>query len=58
MFARSAPADLYYERDTVNPSVMRATEKSRKMHDEFEVRNIDKYYLHYINIISAHFEPA
>ncbi len=29
IWIRSAPADLYYERDPVNPAVMRATARSK-----------------------------
>ncbi len=29
IWIRSAPADLYYERDPTNPTVMRATAKSK-----------------------------
>ena len=36
VWIRSTPADLYYDRDKVNPEVMVATEKSKNMHVAFE----------------------
>ena len=41
VWIRSAPADLYYERDTDNPRVMRATAKSIQLLSKFEEKLID-----------------
>ena len=38
VWIRSAPADLYYQRDADNPAVMRATERSLSLHKVFEER--------------------
>ena len=50
VWIRSAPADLYYERDRENPCIMRATHKSRQLLARFQeklvtvsVREREKY---------------
>jgi len=36
VWTRSAPADLYYERDWQNPGIMKATERCISLQDQFE----------------------
>ena len=40
VWIRSAPADLYYQRDPENPSVMRATEKNINLLRRFQEKLI------------------
>ena len=41
VWTRSAPADLYYERDWENPGIMRATERSIVLQERFEKELIE-----------------
>ena len=40
VWIRSAPADLYYSRDRENPDIMKATDRSKQLHDHFEEKLI------------------